>query len=195
MLSNHLILSFPLLLLPSIFPNGRVSSNESALRMRWPKYWSFSFSISPSYKYSGLISFRMDWLVWSPCSPRNSQESSLAPQFESINSSALSLLYGPILTSVHDYWKNYVSVSHSGVSDSLQPHVLYSLPGSSMQFSRQENWSGQQFPSLGELSNLGIKPRSPALQVDSLSSEPPGKPRKTIVVTIWTFASKVISLS
>jgi len=132
MLSNHLILSFPLLLSPSIFPSVRVSSNELALHMRWPKYWSFSFSISPSYKYSGLISFRMDWLVWSPCSPRNSQESSLAPQFESINSSALSLLYGPILTSVHDYWKNYVSVSHSDVSDSLQPHVLYRLPGSSM---------------------------------------------------------------
>ena len=60
--SNHLILCHPLLLLPSIFPSIRVFSNESALRMRWPKYWSFSFSISPSNEYSGLISFRMDWL-------------------------------------------------------------------------------------------------------------------------------------
>ena len=60
--SNHLILCHPLLLLPSIFPNIRVFSNESALRIRWPKYWSFSFSISPSNEYSGLISFRMDWL-------------------------------------------------------------------------------------------------------------------------------------
>ena len=60
--SNHLILCRPLLLLPSIFPSIRVFSNESTLRRRWPKYWSFSFSISPSYEYSGLISFRMDSL-------------------------------------------------------------------------------------------------------------------------------------
>ena len=60
--ANHLILSRPLLLPPSIFPSIRVFSNESVLRIRWPKYWSFSFSISPSNEYSGLISFRMDWL-------------------------------------------------------------------------------------------------------------------------------------
>ena len=60
--SSHLILCCPLLLLPSIFPSIRVLSNESALRNRWPKYWSFSFSISPSNEHSGLISFRMDWL-------------------------------------------------------------------------------------------------------------------------------------
>ena len=60
--SNHLILCHPLLLLPSIFPRIRVFCNESALRIKWPKYWSFSFSISPSNEYSGLISFRMDWL-------------------------------------------------------------------------------------------------------------------------------------
>ena len=60
--SNHLILCHPLLLLPSIFPNIRVFSNESVLHFRWPKYWSFSFSISPSNEHSGLISFRMDWL-------------------------------------------------------------------------------------------------------------------------------------
>ena len=62
MLSNHLILCHPLLLPPSIFPSTRVFSNESVLRNRWPKYWSFSFSISPSNEYSGLISFRMDWM-------------------------------------------------------------------------------------------------------------------------------------
>ena len=62
MLSNHLILCHPLLLPPSIFPSIRVFSNESVLRIRWPKYWSFSFSISPSNEYSGLISFRIDWL-------------------------------------------------------------------------------------------------------------------------------------
>ena len=60
--SNHLILCCPLLLLPSIFPSIRVFSNESVLHIRWPKYWSFSFSISPSNEYSGLISFRMDWI-------------------------------------------------------------------------------------------------------------------------------------
>ena len=60
--SNHLILCHPLLLLPSIFPSIRVFSNESVFHIRWPKYWSFSFNISPSNEYSGLISFRMDWL-------------------------------------------------------------------------------------------------------------------------------------
>ena len=62
MTSNHLILCHPLLLLPSIFPSMRVFSNESALRIRWPKYWSFNFNISPSNEQPGLISFRMDWL-------------------------------------------------------------------------------------------------------------------------------------
>ena len=60
--SNHLILCHPLLLLPSVFPSIRVFSNESVLHIRWPKYWSFSFSISPSNEHTGLISFRMDWL-------------------------------------------------------------------------------------------------------------------------------------
>ena len=99
--SNHLILCCPLLLLPSIFPSIRVFSNESVLHIRWPKYWSFSFNISPSNEYSGLISFR------TPCSPRDSQESSPTPQFKSINSLTLSFLYGPNLTSIHDYWKNH----------------------------------------------------------------------------------------
>ena len=70
--SNHFILCHPLHLLPSIFPSIRVFSNESVLPIRWPKYWSFSFSISPSNEYSGLISFR----IGSPCYPRDSQESS-----------------------------------------------------------------------------------------------------------------------
>ena len=100
--SNHLILCYPLLL-PSIFPSFRVFSNELAPLIRWPNYWRFSFSLSPSNEYSGFISFRID-PVWSPCSPRDSQESSPAPQFKSIKSLALSLLYGPALTSVHDYW-------------------------------------------------------------------------------------------
>ena len=103
--SNHLILCHPLLLPPSIFPSIRVFSNESALRIRWLKYWSFSFNISPSSEHSGLISFRRTG--WYPCSSRDSQESSPTPQFKSINSSALSLLYSPTLTSIHDCWKNH----------------------------------------------------------------------------------------
>ena len=102
--SSHVILCRPLLLLPPIPPSIRVSSNESTLRMRWPKYWSFSFSIIPSKEHPGLISFRM---VASPCNPRDSQESSPTPQFKSINSSALSLLHSPTLTSILDYWKNH----------------------------------------------------------------------------------------
>ena len=103
--SNHIILCHPLLL-PSIFPSIRVFSNESVLCTRWPKYWSFSFSISPSNEYSGLISFRMDWLDLF-VSPRDSQESSATPQLKSINSSVLSFPYSPTLTSIHDYWKNH----------------------------------------------------------------------------------------
>ena len=102
--SSHLILCRPLILLPSTFPSIRVFSNESALHIRWPKYWSFSNI--PSNEYSGLISFRMDWFDL-PCSPRGSQESSLVPQLESVNFLALSLLYGPTLTSIHDCWKNH----------------------------------------------------------------------------------------
>ena len=98
--SSHLILCRPLLLLPPIPPSIRVFSNKSTLRMRWPKYWSFSFSIIPSKEIPGLISFRMDWLDL--CSPRVSQESSPTPQFKSINSSVLSLLHSPTLTSIHD---------------------------------------------------------------------------------------------
>ena len=101
--SNHLILYPPLLLQPSVFCSIRVFSNESVLPIRWPKYWGFSFSISPSSEYS----FRMDGLVGSPCSPRDSQESSPIPQFKSINSLVPHLLYGPALTSIHGYWKKH----------------------------------------------------------------------------------------
>ena len=103
--SNHLILCGPLLLLPSIFPSIRVFSNESTLHIRWAKYWSFTFSISYSNEYSGLIP--LGWTGGSPCSPWDSQESSPTSQFKSINSSVLSFLYSPTLTSIHDYWKNH----------------------------------------------------------------------------------------
>ena len=105
--SNHLILYQPLLLLPSILPSIRVFSRESVLLIRWPKYWRFSLSISSSNEYSGLISFRMDWFYFLPAQG-TLQESSPTPQFKSNNSSsALSLLYGPTFTSIHDHWKNH----------------------------------------------------------------------------------------
>ena len=103
--SSHLILCHPLLLLPSIFPSIRVFPNQSSLCIRWPKYWSFSFSISPSNEHPGLLSFRMDWLVGSPWSPRDSRESSPTPLFKSINFLVLSFLHSPTLTSIPDHWK------------------------------------------------------------------------------------------
>ena len=103
--SNHLILCCPLLL-SSICLSLRVFSNESVLHIRWPKCWSFSFGISPSNEYSGLISFKIDWLDLLAVQ-RDSQESSPTPQLKIINSSVLSFLYGPTLTSIHDYWQNH----------------------------------------------------------------------------------------
>ena len=103
MLSNHLILCHPLHLVPSIFPQIRVFSNNLALCNRWPKYWRLNFSINPSKIYSGLISFRIHWFdlltVQGTLFP--------APQFESISSSVLTLLYGPTLPSRNEYWKNH----------------------------------------------------------------------------------------
>ena len=104
--SNHHILCRPLLLRPSVFPSITVFSNKSVLCIRCPNYWSFSFNINPSNEYTELISFRID-LVGSPCSPRDSQESSPIPQFKSISSLVLSFLYIPTLTSIRDYWKNH----------------------------------------------------------------------------------------
>ena len=98
--SNHLILCGPLLLPTSIFASIRVFSKESVLPIKWPKYWSFSFSISPSNEYSALIAFRMDWLDL--LAVQETLKSSPTPQFKSINSSALSFLHSPTLTSIHD---------------------------------------------------------------------------------------------
>ena len=104
--SNNLILCHPLLLLPLIFPSIRDLSNESDICIRWPKYWSFSFSISPSNEHSGLISFRMDWLDL--LAVQGTLKSLLQHHnFKSINSSTLSLLYSPTLTSIHDHRKNH----------------------------------------------------------------------------------------
>ena len=100
--SNHLVL----LLLPSIFPSIRVFSNESVLRIRWPKHWSFSFSISPSNVYSGLISFRIDWLDL--LAVQGTLKSILQHHSSKVqNSLVLSFPYSPTLTSIHHYWKNH----------------------------------------------------------------------------------------
>ena len=103
--SNHLILCHPLPLLPSILLSIKVFSSESVLCIRWPKYWSFSFSISPSNEYSGLISFMMDWLDHLAVQGTLKSFLQQTPQFKSISSLALSFLYGPTLTFTHDYWK------------------------------------------------------------------------------------------
>ena len=103
--SSHLILCHPLLLLPPIPPSIRVFSSESTLRMRWPKYWSFSFSILPFKEIPGLISFRMDWLDL--LAVQGTLKSSPTPQFKSISSLVLSLLHSPTLTSIHDHRKNH----------------------------------------------------------------------------------------
>ena len=120
-----------LFILLSIFPSIRVFSDKSALCIRWSKYWSFSFTISPSNEYSGIISFRMDWLDL--LTVQGTLKSPPAP---------------------HGEW---------------------------MKFSRQEYWRGLPFPSPGDLPNPGMESRSPALQADSLPSEPPGKP----IVHAW----------
>ena len=103
--SSHLILCHPPFLLPLIPPSIRVFSNESTLHMRWPKYWSLSFSIIPSKEHPGLVSFRMDWLDL--LAVQGTLKSPSTPQFKSINSSVLSFLHSPTFTSIHDYWKNH----------------------------------------------------------------------------------------
>ena len=98
MSSNHLILCYPVFNLS----HHHGLFNESILHIRWPKYWSFSFSIGPSNEQSGLISFRKDWLDLLAV---QETQSSPTPQFKSFNTSVLIFLYSPALTSIHDYWK------------------------------------------------------------------------------------------
>ena len=99
--SIHLILYRPPLLLPSIFPSNRVFSKESALCIRWPKYWNFSFTVSPSNEYSGLILFRMDWLNLLAI------QTTLKSLQHHSSKAVLNFHYSPTLTSIHDYWKNH----------------------------------------------------------------------------------------
>ena len=104
MLSNYLILCGPLLLLPSVFPSIRVFSNESAFLIKWQKYWSFSFSISPSNDYSGLISFRIDWF-YLLAAQRTLNSIAASNHHNSKESTLFSFFYSPALMSRLDYWK------------------------------------------------------------------------------------------
>ena len=195
--SNHLILCHPLLLRPSIFPSIRVFSNESVLRIRWLRDWSFSFSISPSNEYSGLISFRIDWL------DLLAVQGTLKSLFQH-HSSKASILWCSaffIVQLSQPYMKVKVkSLSHVRLFATLWT-VAHQAP-QSMEFFRQEYWSGLPFPSPEDLLNLGIEPGSPSLQADALLSEPPGNltnhpymtTGKTIALTRRIFVGKVMSL-
>ena len=102
---NHLILCHPLLLPPSIFPSIREFSNESVLHIRWPKFWSFSFNISPSNEYSGLIYFRIDWLDL--LAVQGALKSLLQHHSSKASVLVLRFLYSPTVISIHDHWKNH----------------------------------------------------------------------------------------
>ena len=119
--SNHLILCPPLLLLPSVFPSSRVFSNESALRIRWPKYWSVSFNASPSNEYSGLISFRMDWfdLLFAQGILKN------LLQHHNLKTSILqSSAFSMVQQSARDYWKNH-SLDYTDFVVSAFKHTMF----------------------------------------------------------------------
>ena len=106
--SNHLVLCRPPLLPPSIFPSIRVLSNESALCIRWPKDWSFSFTISPFSEFSGLVSFQIESLIsFDLLAVQGSLKSLSSTTVQKHKFFVLNLLYSPTLTSIRDYWKNH----------------------------------------------------------------------------------------
>ena len=149
--SNRLILCCPLLLLPSVFFRIRVFSNESVLHIRWPEYWSYS--ISPSNEYSGLIFFRIDW-------------------FYLLSVQGFLRVFSNTTVQKHQFFgaQFFFMVQLS------QPWTVACMASLSLEFSRQGCWSGLPFLSPGDIPNLGIKLGSSALQANSLSPEPSGKP-------------------
>ena len=181
--SNHLILCHPRFLPPSVFPSIRVFSNESVLRISWPKYWSFSFSISLSNEYSGLISFRIDWfdLLAVQGTPKT------VLQHHNLKASVLQCSASHIGT-----WllEKPCEVKITQSRPSLQPHGLYSpwnSPGRNTGVGSHSLLQGI-FPTQG--SNPGLLHCRQILY--QLSHQ--GSPGKTIALTIWTFVSKVVSL-
>ena len=215
--TKHLILCHPLFLLPSIFPSFRVFSNELVLPIRWPKYWSFSLSISPSNGYSGLISFSIDWYDLLSAQ-RTLQEPFLAPQLKSINSLVPSSLFGPTHTSIH---------AATAAAKSLQSCLTMVRPHRQQPTRLRHPWdSPGKNPGVGchfPLQCMKVKSESevalshPTLS-DSMDCSPPGSSvhgifqakvlewvaiafsnpymttGKTIALTRWTFVGKVISL-
>ena len=158
--SNNLILCHPLLLLPSIFPNIRVFSSESALRIRWPKYWSFSLSNSPSNEYSGLISFRMDWF-----------------ELLAVQGKVTYLLFNMLSRFVIAFLSRDAMLIHfSHVW--LFPTLWIIAHQAPLSISQQEYWTGLPFPLSGDLPDPQIEPRLLFCnwQRDSLRLEPHGKP-------------------
>ena len=142
MSSNHLFLFWPLLLLPSILPSIRVFSDELALHTRLSKYWSFSFIISPSSEYSGLISFRIDWFDLLVVQVTLVvQETSPKPQFESVYSLVLSLLYGPTLTSVGFLDSSVGKESACNAGDSGSMPGLERSAGELIRYPIQYSWA------------------------------------------------------
>ena len=157
--SNHLILYCPILLLPSIVPSIRVFSSVSVLHIRWPKYWSFSFGISPSNEYSGLISFRINW--FDLIAVRGSLESLL--QLRSLKASVLWLSVFLMVQLSHLYMttgKTMCVCMLSCVWHFATPWTIAGQAPLSMNFSRWEYWSGLPFPPPGDLPDPGIEPTS-----------------------------------
>ena len=175
--SNHCILCSLLFLLLSIFPSIRVFSKELALHIRWSKYWSFSFSISPSNVYLGLISFRVDWF------DILAVQQTLKSLFQHHSSKAPILQCSAFLMVKHSYphmttGKTMSVKSFSWVRLFVTPWTVALQAPLSMEFFRQEYWSGLPFPSPGDLPDPGIEPGSSTQQADALPSEPPQKPEK-----------------
>ena len=189
MLSNYLILCLLIRLLPSIFPSIRVFSNKSVLHSRWPNYWSSSFSLVLPINYLGLISFRIDWFdllavqgtLKSLLQHHNSKDSVLQ----------CSALFMVQLSHLFMTTGKTIALTMKVKVKSLSCVQLFATPWipRSLEFSRQEYWSGLLFPSPGDHPNPGIEPGSPALQTDALPSEPLGKPTALTIQTC-----KVMSL-
>ena len=186
--SNHLILCCLLLLLPPIPPSIRVFSSESALRMRWPKYWSFNFSIIPSKEIPGLISFRMDWLDL--LAVQGTLKSLL--QHHSVKASILphsSFLHSPTLTSIHDYWKTIALTRQPFVGKvmSLLLNMLFRLNITFLPRSKHLLISWLQSPFAVILEHKKIKSDTLSTVSPSISHEVMGPDAMIFVFWILSF--------
>ena len=185
--SSHLILCHLFLLLPPIPPSIKVYSNKSTLCMRWPKYWSFSFSISPSNEYRRLISFRMDWLDL--LAAQGILKSVPTPQFKSINSSALSFLHSPTLTSIHDPGKTIALTRRTfvGKVTSLLLNMLSRLVITFLPRSKHLLISWLQSPSEGILETPKIKSDTVSTVSPSICHEVMGPDAMILVFWMLSF--------